>query len=63
MRTSKMMQIFSKEAPMMDVLISNFIEQMRRRRIGENGQLLDVAEGENMNTNPITMKIIVSLTR
>lgn len=35
---------------MMDVLILYFIEQMRRRRIGENGQLLDVAEGENMNT-------------
>lgn len=48
---------------MMDVLISYFIEQMRRRRIGENGQLLDVAEGENLNTIPMMMKIIVPLTQ
>lgn len=38
MSVSKMMQVFSKQAPMMDALISHFAEQMRRRREGENGQ-------------------------
>lgn len=38
MHTSKMMQVFSKQAPMIDALISHFAEQMRRRKLGENGQ-------------------------
>lgn len=38
MHTSKMMQVFSKQAPMMDALISHFAEQTRRRKLGENGQ-------------------------
>lgn len=47
MRISKMMQVFSKQAPMMDALISHFVEQTRRRRTGENGQPLEnVAEGK-----------------
>lgn len=50
MRTSKMMQVFSKQAPMMDALISHFVEQMRRRKIGDNGQPLEnVAEGKFQN--------------
>lgn len=35
------MQIFSRQAAMMDALISNFAEQMRRRREGVDGQLSD----------------------
>lgn len=47
MHTSKMMQVFSKQAPMMDALISHFAEQMRRRKLGENGQPPEnVAEGK-----------------
>lgn len=38
MNTSKMMQVFSKQAPMMDALILHFVDQMRRRKLGENGQ-------------------------
>lgn len=46
MHTSKMMQVFSKQAPMMDALISHFAEQMRRRKLGESGQPPEnVAEG------------------
>lgn len=45
MHTSKMMQVFSKQAPMMDALIAHFAEQMRRRKF-ENGQPSEnVAEG------------------
>ena len=48
MHTSKMMQVFSKQAPMMDALISHFAEQMRRRKMGENGQPPEsVAEGNS----------------
>lgn len=32
------MQIFSRQAPMMDALLSHFTEQMRRRREGYNGR-------------------------
>ncbi|XP_031634158.1 FERM domain-containing protein 8 [Contarinia nasturtii] len=45
MHTSKMMQVFSKQAPMMDALISHFAE-MRRRKLGENGTE-NVAEEPN----------------
>lgn len=52
MRTSKLMQVFSKQAPMMDALISHFTEQMRRRKLGENGQPPEnVVEGELIHTN------------
>lgn len=37
-RTSKLLQVFSKQAPMIDALITHFVEQMKRRRSGENGQ-------------------------
>lgn len=40
---SKLTQVFSKQAPMMDALISHFAEQMRRRRDGTNNQ-----PGENL---------------
>lgn len=46
-RISKLMQVFSKQAPMMDALITHFVEQMKRRRGGENGQPPEnVTEGE-----------------
>lgn len=32
------MQIFSRQAPMMDALLSYFAEQMKRRREGYDGQ-------------------------
>lgn len=35
---TKLMQIFSRQAPMMDALLSYFTEQMRRRREGFDGQ-------------------------
>lgn len=35
---TKLMQIFSRQAPMMDALLSYFAEQMRRRREGYDGQ-------------------------
>lgn len=35
---TKLMQIFSRQAAMMDALISNFADQMRRRREGVDGQ-------------------------
>lgn len=34
---TKLMQIFSRQAPMMDALLSYFAEQMRRRREGYDG--------------------------
>lgn len=40
---SKLTQVFSKQAPMMDALITHFAEQMRRRRDGTNNQ-----SGENL---------------
>lgn len=39
------MQVFSRQAAMMDALISNFAEQMRRRREGAEGQLPENHEG------------------
>lgn len=46
MAVSKLMQIFSKQAPMMDALISHFAEQMRRRREGADGQPIEnIVEG------------------
>lgn len=46
-RTSKLLQVFSKQAPMIDALITHFAEQMKRRRNGENGQPPEnVAEGK-----------------
>lgn len=49
MHTSKMMQVFSKQAPMMDALISHFADQMRRRKLGENGQPPEnVVEGKEI---------------
>lgn len=48
MQTSKMMQVFSKQASMVDALISHFAEQMRSRKMGENGEPPEsVAEGKN----------------
>lgn len=35
---TKLMQIFSRQAPMMDALLAHFAEQMRRRREGIDGQ-------------------------
>lgn len=35
---TKLMQIFSRQAPMMDALLSYFTEQTRRRREGFDGQ-------------------------
>lgn len=35
---TKLMQIFSRQAPMMDALLSYFAEQMKRRREGYDGQ-------------------------
>lgn len=35
---SKLMQIFSRQAAMMDALIAHFADQMRRRREGADGQ-------------------------
>lgn len=35
---TKLMQVFSRQAAMMDALISNFADQMRRRREGVDGQ-------------------------
>lgn len=35
---TKLMQIFSRQAPMMDAILSFFAEQMRRRRVGFDGQ-------------------------
>lgn len=47
MSTSKMMQVFSKQASMMDALITHFVEQMRRKKLGENGQPQEnLAEGK-----------------
>lgn len=40
---SKLTQVFSKQAPMMDALISHFADLMRRRRDGTNNQA-----GENL---------------
>lgn len=34
---TKLMQIFSRQANMMDALIAHFADQMRRRRDGDNG--------------------------
>lgn len=66
MHSSKMMQVFSKQAPMMDALISHFAEQMRRRKLGENGQPPEsVAEGKfnilskNLENQPIKFDVFV----
>ncbi|XP_055678307.1 FERM domain-containing protein 8 [Lutzomyia longipalpis] len=48
---TKLMQIFSKQAGMMDALIAHFAEQMRRRRDGSDGQPPD--NGVHDEPNPI----------
>lgn len=62
---TKLMQIFSKQAGMMDALIAHFAEQMRRRRDGGDGQPPDngVHDGEcfwelHQNLHPVQHKII-----
>ncbi|XP_055905531.1 FERM domain-containing protein 8 [Eupeodes corollae] len=47
---SKLMQIFSRQAAMMDALIAHFAEQMRRRREGGDG---NVTEHIHDEPNPI----------
>lgn len=57
MHTSKMMQVFSKQAPMMDALISHFADQMRRRKLGENGQPPEnVVEGKKKTASNETIE-------
>lgn len=45
------MQIFSRQAPMMDALLSYFADQMRRRREGVDGQPPEHVGPEGKYTN------------
>lgn len=56
-RTSKLLQVFSKQAPMIDALITHFVEQMKRRRSGENGQPPEnIADGKFCTQFTINLK-------
>ncbi|XP_037030048.1 putative FERM domain-containing protein FRMD8P1 [Bradysia coprophila] len=46
---TKLMQIFSRQAPMMDALLSYFAEQMKRRREGYDGQPPEINGPEEPN--------------
>lgn len=63
MHTSKMMQVFSKQAPMMDALISHFAEQMRRRKLGENGQPPEIVTEGEQKTNKLIITSYDNLIR
>ncbi|KAJ6638743.1 FERM domain-containing protein 8 [Pseudolycoriella hygida] len=62
---TKLMQIFSRQAPMMDALLSYFAEQMKRRREGYDGQPPEIngPEGKSVliNINIVTKKEIRTL--
>lgn len=54
------MQIFSRQAPMMDALLSYFAEQMKRRREGYDGQPPEIngPEGKNeIDDRTVTMNV------
>lgn len=48
---TKLMQIFSRQANMMDALIAHFADQMRLRRDAENGNGGDQHNSNNGNSN------------
>lgn len=54
---TKLMQIFSRQAPMMDALLSYFAEQMKRRREGYDGQPPEIngPEGKQCIRSSLTL--------
>jgi hypothetical protein len=58
---TKLMQIFSRQAAMMDALISHFAEQMRRRKDGTDAienNVADDGESRSLNNSICYNKII-----
>lgn len=45
---TKLMQIFSRQAAMMDALISHFADQLRRRKDGTDGVVQDNVVDDGM---------------